>query len=56
MKAQLVIPAIACIVILLTIYHLEAARRNFRQSDDAWQITVRVRNQYVASATVDLEH
>lgn len=45
MKVQLIIPAIACIFILLAIYHLAAARRNIRQSDDASRITVRVRKR-----------
>ncbi len=45
MKVQLIIPAIACIFILLSIYHLAAARRNVRQCDNASQITVRVRKR-----------
>ncbi|MCP4283472.1 MAG: hypothetical protein GY792_03330 [Gammaproteobacteria bacterium] len=45
MKVQLIIPAIACIFILLAIYHLVAAYRNVRQCDDASQITVRIRKR-----------
>jgi multisubunit Na+/H+ antiporter MnhB subunit len=45
MKVQLIIPAIACVFILLAFYHLAATRRNLRQSDDASRITVRVRKR-----------
>jgi multisubunit Na+/H+ antiporter MnhB subunit len=45
MKVQIIIFAIACIFILLALYHLAAARRNLGQSDDASRITVRVRKR-----------
>lgn len=45
MKVQLIIPAIACVFILLAVYHLLSACRDARQCDDASQITARVRKR-----------
>jgi hypothetical protein len=45
MKVQLIIPAIACVFILLSLYHLAAAYRNAEPRDDAARITFRVRRR-----------
>jgi len=45
MKVQLIIPAIACIFILLSVYHLAAALRNTFQGDHQSRIVARVRKR-----------
>ncbi|WP_462268519.1 hypothetical protein [Desulfobacter sp.] len=45
MKVQLIMPVIACVFILLSIYQLAAAYRNAEQCDDASRIIFRGRRR-----------